>query len=76
MNDINSEMTQLDPAWDYYPLWHSLHHIKARIDSVLNLMIREEDASPGADKEFRRILDLTSDKLIEIVNQFPEDDEE
>ncbi len=72
---VENEVPHPDPAWDYYPLWHSLHHIKAKIDSALNFMIQEEYANPGTDEELRKILDSASDKLIEIVNQFPDDDD-
>ncbi len=79
MNNENLEFTsdnQPDPAWDYYPLWHSLHHIKAKIDAALKIMNKQEYVNPVTDIEMREILDLASDKLIEIVNSLEHDEEE
>ncbi len=75
-DEITGNIPQPDPAWDYYPLWHSLHHIKARIDSALKIMSETENANEKTDNQLRKMLDLTSDKLIEIVQQFPEYEEE
>jgi hypothetical protein len=72
----NSEITHPDPAWDYYPLWHSLHHIKAKIDTALKIMKQQEYVNTVTDIEMREILDLASDKLIEIVNSLEHDEEE
>ncbi|MBW4673448.1 MAG: hypothetical protein KME52_05335 [Desmonostoc geniculatum HA4340-LM1] len=46
MNNENlSDIPQPDPAWDYYPLWHSLHHIKAKIDASLKIMSDDESST-------------------------------
>ncbi len=75
LNNENLDIPQPDPAWDYYPLWHSLHHIKAKIDVALKLMSEVEITNLALDKQLREMLDSASDKLIEIVNQFPDDEE-
>ncbi|MBC1242199.1 hypothetical protein [Nostoc sp. 2RC] len=71
-----SDIPQPDPEWDYYPLWHSLQHIKAKIDAALKVMNKQEYANSVTDVEMREILDLASDKLIEIVNSLEHDEEE
>jgi hypothetical protein len=76
MNNENLDIAHPDPAWDYYPLWHSLHHIKAKIDAALKLINQSETLDPKVDKQAREILDLASDKLIEVVHQLEHDDEE
>ncbi|MBW4678110.1 MAG: hypothetical protein KME52_30235 [Desmonostoc geniculatum HA4340-LM1] len=76
MNNENlSDIPQPDPAWDYYPLWHSLHHIKAKINKALEIMNEQEYVNPVTDIEMREILDLASDKLIGIVNSLEHDEE-
>ncbi|MDZ8239709.1 MAG: hypothetical protein RMZ69_21595 [Nostoc sp. ChiQUE01a] len=72
----NLETSQPDPAWDYYPLWHSLHHIKAKIDKALEILKEEEFESDEAERDIRHILGPVSNKLIEIVDNLPADDEE
>lgn len=80
MNNENSEITnnipQPDPAWDYYILWHSLHHIKAKIDAALNSMKDEEYAKEIVDIEIKSLLCPASDKLIEIIDSLPDDDDD
>jgi hypothetical protein len=76
MNNENLDIAHPDPAWDYYPLCYSLHHIKAKIDAALILINQSESLDPKVDKQARKILDLASDKLIEIVNQLEHDDED
>ncbi|MDZ8108347.1 MAG: hypothetical protein RM338_22365 [Nostoc sp. DedQUE12a] len=79
MNNINSEITpnnqEPDPAWDYYPLWHSLHHIKAKIDVALKLISTEEHATIETDKTLRAVLDPPSDKLVSIISELPYEEE-
>ncbi|MBH8565000.1 hypothetical protein I8748_22920 [Nostoc sp. CENA67] len=76
----NSERTnntwQPDPAWDYYILWHSLHHIKAKIDGALGNIKDEEYAALHVDLDIRKILEPASELLIEIVDSLPEKEEE
>lgn len=60
-----------DPAWDYYIVWHSLHHIKAKIDAALKIIGKSEDAKPEIDALIKNLLAPASDKFIEIVEQFP-----
>jgi hypothetical protein len=78
MINENSEINNIpqpDPSWDYYILWHSLHHIKAKIDAALGIMMREEYANTGIDIEIKNHLDPASEKLIDIINSLPDDDE-
>lgn len=74
MNEENLNIPQPDPGWDYYILWHSLHHIKSKIDEALGDMNHIENATPEMDKEIKKLLATASDKLIKIVNQLPGDD--
>ncbi|MEH2115380.1 hypothetical protein [Nostoc sp.] len=69
--DLN--IPQPDPAWDYYILWHSLHHIKAKVDETLQIMNHIEKATPEIDQEIRQTLVPASNKLIEIINELPDD---
>jgi hypothetical protein len=75
MNNENLDIANPDPAWDYYPLWHSLQHVKAKIDAALKLINQSDYLDPEVDKQARQILDLASDKLIEIVNQFLDEED-
>ncbi len=76
LDNENLDIVQPDPEWDYYPLWHSLRHIKAKIDVALNLIKIQEYASEDIDHDLRNLLEPTSNKLIEIVNDLPVLDEE
>lgn len=60
-----------DPAWDYYIVWHSLHHIKAKIDAALKIIGKSEDAKPEIDALIKNLLVPTSLRFLEIVEQFP-----
>lgn len=72
MNNKNLlDSPQPDPAWDYYILWHSLHHIKAKIDAALKLMCDKEYSTNSIDIQIRELLDQGSNKLIEIVDLLP-----
>ncbi|OUL28799.1 hypothetical protein [Nostoc sp. 106C] len=78
MNSENSEIENIpqpDPAWDYYILWHSLHHIKAKINAALKLIANNEDADSEIDEQIRILLNPTSEKLTEIVEQLAYDDD-
>lgn len=74
--EITSNIPPVDPSWDYYILWHSLHHIKAKIDAALGIMMRKEYANIGIDIEIKNHLDSASDRLIEIINSLPDDDDD
>ncbi|MCC5606658.1 hypothetical protein LC612_07620 [Nostoc sp. CHAB 5834] len=74
-NEEKLDISHPDPAWDYYILWYSLHHIKAKIDEALQIMNHIEKANPGIDQEIRESLVPASNKLIEIVNELPVDDD-
>ncbi|BAY74159.1 hypothetical protein NIES25_51880 [Nostoc linckia NIES-25] len=79
MNNENSEAVndifQPDPAWDYYIPWHSLHHVQAKISEALKLMTDAEITNVAVDEQLREILDLASDKLIEVVQKLEHDEE-
>lgn len=70
----NLDISQPDPTWDYYVTWHSLHHIKAKLDAALKFIQEKEHATPITDKQLRELLDPVSDKLIELVEDLPEED--
>ncbi len=75
-SEITNNISQPDPAWDYYPIWHSLHHIKAKIDVALTVLSEEKYSTPEIDKQLRAILDPPSDKLVELISQLPYDEDE
>lgn len=76
MTDENLDIPQPDPAWDYYIIWHSLHHIKAKIDVALKIMKDCEYASSDSDDDIKDELAAASDKLTEIIEQLSIDDDE
>ncbi len=70
MNDQNlSDIPQPDPAWDYYPLWHSLNHIKAKINVALKIMADNEYSNPAVDEQLKDLLKPASDMFIEITER-------
>ncbi|MEH2459147.1 hypothetical protein [Nostoc sp.] len=75
-NEENLNIPQPAPAWDYYIIWHSCQHIKARIDEALKIMNGIEIASNEVDKELHDLLDLASDKLVEVIHELDHDDDE
>jgi hypothetical protein len=72
----NLEIPQPDPSWDYYVLWHSLHHIKAKIEDALKILGVEENAKLTLEREIKKLLDPASDKFIAILEQLPYVDDE
>jgi len=75
MNNENLDTPIGDPAWDYYVIWHSCQHVKAKIDVALKIMRDSENATPDLDEELHQALDLASDRLIDIVQVLePNDD--
>ncbi|AFY34889.1 hypothetical protein [Calothrix sp. PCC 7507] len=68
-NDIENQIPEPDPAWDYYPLWHSLQHIKAKIDAALKVMGASEEANSGLDQEIKNLLEPASDMFIQIIER-------
>jgi hypothetical protein len=73
---IDENLPQPDPAWDYYIRWHSLHHIKAKIDAALQIMSSSEEANSEVNDDIKRLLDPASDKLVEIVDSLTFDDDD
>jgi len=71
----NLNIPEPDPSWDYYVLWHSLHHIKAKIDAALKIIGNSEDARPEIGYLIRNLLEPASDKFTTIVEQLPEEDD-
>ncbi|MEH1897649.1 MAG: hypothetical protein V7K94_20560 [Nostoc sp.] len=57
-----------DPSWDYYVLWHSLNHVKAKINAALRIMADNEDSDPNLDKQIKDLLEPASDVFIQIID--------
>ncbi|MEH2371965.1 hypothetical protein [Nostoc sp.] len=73
-NEENLNIPQPDPAWDYYIIWHSCQHIKAKIDAALKIMHDSENANKEIDKELYDLLDPASENLIEVIQHLKHDD--
>ncbi|MDZ8227038.1 hypothetical protein [Nostoc sp. ChiVER01] len=68
-NEENLNISQPDPAWDYYEIWQSLHIIKNKIDAGIKLISGEEQADDVTDQKLRQILEPASEKLVGIIEQ-------
>ncbi len=73
---MNNNIPEPDPSWDYYISWHSLQHVQAKISEALKVMRDAEITNVGVDRQLREILDLASDKLIEVIQKLEHDEEE
>ncbi|MBN3897357.1 MAG: hypothetical protein HWQ41_19375 [Nostoc sp. NOS(2021)] len=65
-----------DPAWDYYVLWHRIQQIKAQLDRALIWISQVENQNTATDKETAVLLRKPWDRLDEILNGLPDDDDE
>lgn len=54
--EITNNFTQPDPAWDYYPVWHQLIHLKTKIDNALKVVEASEDRTSKIDHQLRHEL--------------------
>lgn len=59
-----------DPSWDYYEIWHTLHGIKARIETSLNLMSKVEKADSQTDEKLTEILEPAFKELEQILDEY------
>jgi hypothetical protein len=79
MNNQNDDQDLLngspDPAWDYYPLWRRIKHIKGQLDKALIKIGRVEDKDTRTDREIAILLRKPWNELDEILDGLPDDDD-
>lgn len=69
MNDEDLDIPLPDPVWEYYPIWHSLNHVAAKINVALKILARSEDATTEIDFSIYQLLAPASNRLEEIVTE-------
>ncbi|MEH2422498.1 MAG: hypothetical protein V7K48_16750 [Nostoc sp.] len=48
--EIPNNISQPDPAWDYYIEWHKLIRAKAQLDKLIEFMSKVESATEDSQK--------------------------
>jgi hypothetical protein len=61
------DVTQPDPAWAYAQVWASLHKVKAKIDSAIELITGKEESDNKTDEQLREILELVLGEIDEVL---------
>jgi hypothetical protein len=68
IDDINFDIPQPDPAWDYYAWWNWLHTAKQKIEQAITTIKDAEEATADMDEETQSLAQSALETLSNVIH--------
>lgn len=68
---LNANYAIPDPVWDYADLWHHVMHLQQILETLVQLLAQQEEATPAVDQLIRSYLDQICDSAIVALHDLP-----